>query len=322
MTNAHDAVPYEKSMIVGRPHLTWPNNKSVAFSIVISAEYYELQPPENAFKPANLPGGFGPAPYPDMRAFSQREYGNRVGIFRVMEAFDRHSFRATAAVDANVATRYPNLIEQFLRRGWEIACHGLSLTQVISNHMSIEEERIYIQSSLAQLEKVSGLKPEGWHGPEYGESERTPMLLAEAGLGYVLDWPNDEQPYWMSTEAGAIVSMPMALELDDVVANYHRRITMERWRQAVSEALDQISADSSKGARQLVLNLHPWLIGQPHRISFLEAILEDVGSRSDVWFTTTGEIARHYQTLVARPLAALPRETNSESRASAAPGSQ
>jgi allantoinase len=306
MTSAHDAVPYETSMIVGRPHLIWPNNKPVAFSIVISAEYYELQPPENAFVPANLPGGFGRAPYPDMRAFSQREYGNRVGIFRVMDALDRYSFRATAAVDANVATRYPYLVAQFLRRGWEIACHGISLTQVISNHMSIEEERVYIQSALAQLEKASGLKPEGWHGPEYGESERTPMLLAEAGLEYVLDWPNDEQPYWMSTEKGAIISIPMALELDDVVANYHRRIRTERWRQMVSDALNQISADGSAGARHLVLNLHPWLIGQPHRISALEAILEDVRSRSDVWVTTTGEIARHYQALVTRPLVAFP----------------
>ena len=105
--NEHDRIYHENSMIVTRPPLVWPGGKRVAFSIVVCAEYYELQPPDDAFIPPNVPGGFGRAPYPDVRAFSQREYGNRVGIFRVMDALDKHDMRATAAVDAVIAGKVP-----------------------------------------------------------------------------------------------------------------------------------------------------------------------------------------------------------------------
>ena len=290
----YDRVYYKNSMIVTRPPLDWPGGKRVALSIVVCAEYYELQPPDDAFIPPNVPGGFGRAPYPDVRAFSQREYGNRVGICRVMDALDKHDMRATATVDAVIAGKYPYLIEQFRNRNWEIAAHGYSVTRVISNKMSEEQERSYIRSSLDAVEKACGTKPNGWHGPEYGESERTPALLAEFGVKYVLDWPNDEQPYLMSTPSGSIVSIPMALELDDVITHYHRRIDLGRWREAIAEAFDQLLADSTANGRHLILPLHPWLIGHPHRIGYLEDVLADTHRRTDVWIATTGEIADFY----------------------------
>jgi allantoinase len=292
--NDHDRVYHENSTIVRRRPLAWPGGHRVAFAVVVCAEYYELQPPGDAFIPPNVPGGFGRAPYPDVRAFSQREYGNRVGIFRVIDALDRHQIRATVAVDACIAGRYPYLIEQFKSREWEIAGHGYSATRVISNKMSEEQERNYIRSALETVEKASGTKPDGWHGPEYGESERTPALLAELGVKYVLDWPNDEQPYLMNTPSGTIVSIPMALELDDVITHYHRRIGLARWRQAVAEALDQLLSDSAANGRHIVLALHPWLIGHAHRIGYLEDALANVGKRSELWITTAGEIANFY----------------------------
>jgi peptidoglycan/xylan/chitin deacetylase (PgdA/CDA1 family) len=160
--------------------------------------------------------------------------------------------------------------------------------------MSENEERDYIRTSLDEIEKQSGVRPLGWHGPEYGESERTPEILAGLGVRYVLDWPNDEQPYLMTTEAGSIVSIPMALELDDVIAHYHRRISMKRWKQGVIDAIDQLSSDGCQNGRHLVLNLHPWLTGHPHRIGFLEELLAEVRERKDVWTTTTGQIADHF----------------------------
>src|ERR1700722_851033 len=129
MTDNHDIVHHSNTTIVKRPRVSWPGGKPVAFAVVVSVEYYELQPPEGSFLPPNLPGGFGRAPYPDVRAFSQREYGNRVGIFRVMEALDRHAIKATVALDASIADRYPNLVAEFQRRDWEIAAHGFSLTR-------------------------------------------------------------------------------------------------------------------------------------------------------------------------------------------------
>jgi peptidoglycan/xylan/chitin deacetylase (PgdA/CDA1 family) len=293
--NVHDPRFHLYSSIIQRPPLAWPGGARVAFVTLISAEYYELQPPANAFIPPNVPGGFGYAPYPDVRAFSQREYGNRIGVFRIIEALRSRQMPATVATDANVARRYPAMIDEFRKLGWEIAGHGISATQVISDKMNEDRERTYIAESLDAVERAGGVRPRGWHGPEYGESLRTPALLAEMGVRYLLDWPNDEQPYVMNTPAGEIVSIPMALELDDVVSCHHRRISSSRWRQAVSEALDQLSADAKSGrARHLVLNLHPWLIGQPHRIGYLEDVLDDVRARSDVWVTTAAELVESY----------------------------
>jgi allantoinase len=146
--NPYDRVFHQNTNIASRPTIAWPNNQALAFAVVVSVEYYELQPPADAFIPPNVPGGFGRGPYPDFRAFSQREYGNRVGIFRVMEALDRCEIPATVAVDASVAGRYPYLIRQFQRRSWPMVGHGFSVTRVISNKMSVEAERDYIRTSL------------------------------------------------------------------------------------------------------------------------------------------------------------------------------
>jgi allantoinase len=295
----YDRPPHATSSIALRPALHWPNDARLAFAVVVSAEYYELQPKPASFTPANVPGGFGRAPYPDVRAFSQRDYGNRVGVFRVIEALDRFGIRATAAVDVGVATRYPYIVEQFRKRRFEIAAHGHAVTNVISSHMTEAEERDYIRCALDAL-TVNEDRPVGWHGPEYGQSERTPALLADQGMQYTLDWPNDEQPFLMRTPSGPLVSLSMALELDDVIALWHRRISAERWRQVIAEAFEQLLADGAGSGRHLILNIHPWLIGHPHRIGCLEDVLADARSRDGVWIATASEIAAH-----ARPQLAL-----------------
>ena len=212
-----------------------------------------------------------------------------MGVFRVIEALERFAVRASAAIDAEVAKRYPYITEQFKSRRFDIVGHGQAVTNVISSHMSEAEERAHIKSALDALQKASGTRPRGWHGPEYGQSERTPALLAALGMEYVLDSPNDEQPFLMHTPSGSLVSVSMALELDDVIAMWHRRISAERWRQAIAEALDQLIANGAKGGRHLILNIHPWLIGHPHRIGYLEDVLEDIRNRNGVWIATTSQ---------------------------------
>jgi len=296
----HDRTPYATSSIVSRSPLSWPKGAPVAFAVVVSTEHYELQPAPASFTPANVPGGFGRAPYPDVRAFSQRDYGNRVGVFRVIEALERFAVPASAAIDAEVAVRYPYIARQFTKRGFDILGHGRAVTDVISSHMTESEERVHIASALDTLQQVNGVRPRGWHGQEYGESGRTPALLAESGIEYVLDWPNDEQPYLIQTPPGPLVSLPMALELDDVIAMWHRRISADRWRRAIAEALDQLVGDGSASGRLLILNVHPWLIGQPHRIGYFEEMLDDVRNRAGVWIATTSGIVDHARPQLAR----------------------
>lgn len=289
MSTNHDWFPSEP--IVARKPVAWPGGARLAVGIVVSIESYEMFQPPGAVIPVTLPGGFGRGPYPDFRSYSHREYGNRVGIFRVMEALDRHGMRATAAIDARTATGKPPILAECMKRGWEIAAHGNAVTQVISSKLSEAEERAQVSAALDAVERAAGARPAGWHGPEYAESARTPGILAALGVKYLLDWPNDELPYAMTTPSGPIVSVPMLVDFDDVFAHWYRKLGMARWQRSIADALDRLLEDGRTRPRMLILNLHPWLIGQPWRISYLDAVLQDLRAREGVWLATAGEIA-------------------------------
>ena len=144
---------------------------------------------------------------------------------------------------------------------------------MITSDMSQEEEQEYINESLSALTRSIGHRPVGWLGPEYGESFRTPQLLARAGVRYVCDWPNDEQPYPIKTPEGELVALPLMLELDDVAALAHRRVAVDRYAEMLKDGFDVMYQDGKQNGRVLGLNLHPWLIGQPFRIGFLDEAL-------------------------------------------------
>ena len=286
---------FDATPITARPKVAWPGGARLAVGIVVSIEQYEMTQAPGAFLPVTLPGGMGRGPYPDFRSYSLREYGNRIGVFRVMETLDKHRLRATAAIDASVATHKPVILDQCGRRGWEIAAHGNAVTQVITANLTDAEEHTQISAALDALERACGQRPTGWHGPEYGESARTPGVLAELGLKYLLDWPNDELPYAMRTPSGPLVSLPMLVDFDDVFAHWYRKLSMARWQLSIADALDRLIEDGKTRPRMLILNLHPWLIGQPWRISYLDAVLADLKKREGVWCATAGEIASCWQ---------------------------
>ena len=120
-TQATENSFYPRTPIVARPKFTWPNDAQLALGVMVSLEHYELQPPPGAFLPVNLPGGMGRAPYPDVRAPSQRAYGNRIGVFRIMRALAEHGIKATAAIDVWTARNCPALVESLVEHDWEIA---------------------------------------------------------------------------------------------------------------------------------------------------------------------------------------------------------
>ncbi len=121
------------------------------------------------------------------------------------------------------AERYPYLIEQFKKRKYEFIAHGHSANRMITSKMSEAEEKAEIAEAIGAIEKAAGVRPTGWLGQDYGESQRTPQLLADAGLDYVLDWPNDDQPYPMKV-GKPFVSLPNQPEWDDVQQLLLRRI--------------------------------------------------------------------------------------------------
>ena len=286
---------YDWSPITTRGVLRWPDNARVALCAIINLEHMEWLPPSGSYQPANLSGGSAARPFPDYARLSHREYGHRVGIFRVLDVLEKHGIRPTVALDALTAANYPYLVRHLLGRGCEIIGHGVSVSRMITSNMSEEEERAYIKESITALTTATGSAPLGWLGPEYGESARTPQLLAEAGIEYVCDWANDEQPYPLKTPGSGLLALPIMLELDDVNALADRKVTVDRYAQMLKESFDSLYQDGARNGRVLVLNLHPWLIGQPFRIGYLDDALGHMVQRQAVWAATGGEIVDWYR---------------------------
>lgn len=285
---------YDWSPISKRGVLSWPDNARVALCVIINLEHMEWQSPEGSVT-TRLAGGLGDRPFPDYPRMSHREYGHRIGIFRVLDALDKHGIKATIAMDALTAENYPYLVNHCLKRGCEIIGHGISASRIISSKMSESEEQEYIQTSLDALKRATGSTPLGWLGSEYGESTRTPQLLAKAGIRYVCDWTNDEQPYPMKAPDGEIFALPVMLELEDVYAIWTRRVPIKRYGELIKEAFDTIYRDSAQTGRVMVLNLHPWLIGQPFRIAHFDDALGDIMRRQGVWAETGSKIIDWYR---------------------------
>jgi peptidoglycan/xylan/chitin deacetylase (PgdA/CDA1 family) len=255
----------------------------------------EWSRPPNSYQIPNLAGGYGPGPFPDVTAWSHREYGHRVGVFRILKVLDKYGIKPTMAMDVLTAENYPFLVRHCLGRGDEIIGHGISVNRMITSRMSEQEERDYIQTSVQALSRASGTAPAGWLGPESGESTRTPRVLAACGIRYVCDWVNDEQPYTFKVPQGELYALPMTLPLDDVNALWDRRIDIDRYREMIKETFDTLYDEGATNGRMLVLHLHPWLIGQPFRIGYLDAALGHIMHHRGVWVATGSEIIDWYR---------------------------
>jgi allantoinase len=283
--------PYtDWSPLPAREPLNWPDGKRLAVCVIVTLEHFEWPPHEGAIVPPSAVK-FSASPH----EASHHEYGNRVGVFRVMNALDRHGIRATAAVDAALADQNAFLMDQCKQRNWEFIGHGVTYTQMITEGMSENEERAYIATALNSVAEVAGSRPVGWVGADYGESTRTVGLLAELGVRYVCDWPNDEQPYRMTVQSGEMVSLPVTLPLDTRFTLREGNASAQTWVRMVEDTVDCLLEEGSESGRLLVLNLHPYLIGQPFRVKYLERALASIMRHRDaIWFATGTEIVDWY----------------------------
>jgi len=289
---------YDWSPMSTRGVLRWPNGARVAVCVIVSLNHMEWQPPAESFQAGNLAGGTATRPFPDFTRMSHREYGHRVGVFRVLDALEKHGVKATVAMDAMTAENYPYLVRHCLDRGSEIMAHGISVSRMITSHMSQQQELAYIEESIRVVKEATGSAPQGWLGPEYGESSHTPQLLAQAGITYVCDWANDEQPYPLkyplrsplSSTEGSLHALPVLWELDDVGAMANRKVPVHRYGEMLKESFDRLYQDGADNGRVLVISLHPWLIGQPFRIGYLEEALAHIFQRQGVWGASGSEI--------------------------------
>jgi allantoinase len=285
-----DHAHFTYSALPTRAPLIWPGNASIAVPIILHFECMAFDAPAGSVQDTR----WNERRQPDLRLCAWYEYGNRVAMYRVLELLDRYGLRATVAANALACERYPSLIDLFQARGYEIVAHGMAANQMVSSAMSENTERTFIVETLDRIESACATRPAGWISQDFGESRRTPALLAECGIQYIADWPNDDQPYRMEGAAG-LISLPAPGEWDDQRLLWDRKVQAWHYPRIVSDALDTLEAEAHRLAtgRYFALSLHPWLIGAPHRVAYLEQTLAALAARSEIWNAAAKDIAAH-----------------------------
>lgn len=280
---------FEWQPILARRPLAWPDGASLAVALVVNLGAVEWE--EGGPGPVPPPGGRGVAAYPDIARMSNREFGHRVGVFRLLDTAARLGLPFAAAVDVLTAEHYPALMEHLVPAAGEIIGAGLSASRPITSLMTEEEEADYVTLALARLEDCLGFRPTGWISPENSQSARTPAVLASAGVRYMADWGNDDQPYAFGAAARGLWSFPLSWELSDLSAMFVRGVSPADYVASLGEAAAVLAAEGDGGSgRVLGLHVHPWVSGQAFRFGSVEAALARLREDRKVWFSTPGEI--------------------------------
>ena len=282
----HDRFPY--SPIIDRKPLKWPNGARVAIWVIPNIEHFLFDRPSTSITAVTTQF------VPDVLNYSWRDYGVRVGIWRLMEVMEKHGVKGTVALNADVCANYPRIIEEGRKLGWEWMGHGTNNSTII-NKQSEEEERKLIAGIADTIAKATGQKPRGWLGPALTESHRTLDILAESGFEYVGDWVNDEQPYVMRVKKGSMHSLPYSIELNDIPAFLDLGRSAEDFAKMICDQFDVLYQDGAKSARVMAICLHPFLIGHPFRSKHLDKALGYIKGHKDVWFAKGGEIVDAYK---------------------------
>jgi allantoinase len=289
---------YDWSIMPRRPRVQWPDSAHLAVWVVVPLTWYPLTMAPQPRPPA----GYFDDPYPNFRDYTHRDYGNRIGAFRVMDVLDQFGIRPTAPTNAAVCERYPELVREAVRRHWEIAGHGIDMGHQHSADLDEAREAAMVRDALVTVRNATGQDIRGWLSPGNAESLNTSDLLAANHVHYTCDWVNDELPYPMRTQHGPLWAMPYSHDINDATMIWHGHHSPQEFVEQVKQQFDWLHAESlDKGGRIFTLCVHTWCIGQPHRIHALERILLHIQGFSGVWSATGGEILAAYLQQIGAP---------------------
>jgi hypothetical protein len=275
-----------------RPSLSWPSGQPVAFYPIILVEYYEDTPPEGAVVAGDVFGGLGgggPLRRPQVTRVGNRDYGHRVGFFRLMEILEDLGITPVLAIDAMAAEHYPAIVRFIADHDVEIVAHGVAITRAITSKMSAEEETAYIADAKSRIEAAVAKTTNGWFGPSSSESGHTLQHLVDAGFSYTFDWPIDEQPFFFDTSP-KILGLPPLHDLSDNAAINVRGLLNERYAASLVDAAKRLVLDGATSARLFSFTLNPFTSGQPARSSYVRAALTEIVGLPGIWKTTPAEV--------------------------------
>ena len=278
----YDYLPY-----TNRPQIRWPGDARVAFWVAPNIEFYELEPPRNPARAAWA------RPTPDVLNYAYRDYGNRVGFWRMLEAMKRCGMRGSVSLNVATCEHHPEIIQACMAEDWEFYSHGTYNTRYLMG-MSEEQERAVIQDSIDTIRKHTGQKLDGWLAPALTYTDNTLDLVAEMGLTYICDLFHDDQPGPVKVRSGRLTSVPYSLEMNDVIVYNVNLVQPRRYADILKRQFDRLYAEGEHSGTVMCIPLHPYLVGQPYRMAAFEEALSYITGHDKVWLATGREIAKHF----------------------------
>ncbi len=278
---------YDYSPMFDRPKITWPNGARVAFWVAPNIEFYELDPPQN---PGRRPWA---KPHPDVVPHSHRDYGNRAGFWRMMEVMEKYGVRGSVSLNVAMCQHHPEIIEACSALDWEFFSHGVYNTRYTYT-MTEAQERAMMEDVIKTIKDCTGQDTDGWLAPALSYTTNTFELLAEYGVKYTCDLFHDDQPQPVNTKSGRLISVPYSLEMNDTVVLSMMGKSSRHYTEILKANFDQLYEEGAENGQVMCIPLHPFLIGQPHRIANFAEVLEYITGHDKVWVTTGREIAAHY----------------------------
>ena len=279
---------YDDSFITERKPFKWPGNNTLAVWFAPNVEVWQF---DSAFGVGITPNPTNHVP--DVFNYAWREYGNRIGLWRLADVLDEAGVKATVALNSQVCEVFPKAVEEMKKRGWEFIGHGTTNSTTLAG-LPPDQERDTIKGILKTIEQATGKRPRGWLGSGLIETYNTLDILAEEGVIFCGDWNNDDQPYPMKVKTGKLFAIPYCMEINDIPLYIRKGYTGEQYYRSVMDQFEQLLADSAKHPRVMGIPLHPMISGQPLRIKYLERALTDMKKHEKVWFATGGEIIDAY----------------------------
>jgi allantoinase len=291
MTRLTDRVPYQAN--VDRPRLTLPGNKRVAVWVILNVEEWQI---ENPMPRTVLPPPMGQPLLPDVPNWSWHEYGMRAGFWRQWKALVDRNIPTTLAINGHVCQSYPRVAQAALEAGWEFMGHG----HLQGPMHKLDNQAEAIAQAVKAIKEFTGKAPRSWESPGLTETAETLDLLHAAGIEYVADWVIDDLPETIETPTGPMTTIPYTVETNDITVYALQHHRSDEFLTRGRDQFDRLYAEGADNARVMAISIHPYITGVPHRIKYLEALLDYVQDHNQAVFMTASEIGDWYRSEMAR----------------------
>jgi len=274
-----------------RPKLVWPGGKPIAVWIAPNLEMYEIDPPAHPRRKS------WSRPHPDVVAYSHRDYGNRVGHWRMADAMSEFGFPGSVSLSVALCQHHPQIVADAAARGWEFFSHGIYNTRYAYD-MSADQERAIIRDSIDTVRAATGHDIRGWLAPALTHTVNTFDLIAEAGLDYTCDLYHTDQPTLIATPNGPLTAIPYSLEVNDHYGFFIYNMSPREYADALIRQYERLAQEGEAGGTVMCIPLHAYLIGQPHRIGPFREVLRHIAQDGRAWIARAGDIVDAYRAQV------------------------